>query len=202
MKKLLSFVFILLIQVLLVVSVFADACDSKYDMAQSSHRSANRAMNARNYKSASYLYEQALTYYVQAAEMKKCRCPKIAGLSRRGAAKVRSQLKRAMNAQNRNKSMAEKSRDVQNTGQSNSVVGVYNQAQSIYSQGNAYAMRANYKDALAAFEKAHKMWQNIASNQSKVGRMAVRSARAAHRAALSMKNKIKIKEKKINWDNY
>lgn len=71
-------------------SAFADRCDDVMDRADQIYGLAENASKQGEYADAVSLYKKAEKYYLIAAKMKKCRCPKIEGNARGKARTCRS----------------------------------------------------------------------------------------------------------------
>lgn len=151
--------------------VYADQCDEIFDKADATFESAKEAVGQKNYDRAAELYKEAAEYYEQVAHMQNCRCPKIVGASQKNAILCRKW------ADTCQKVMEDYKKEVK-------LYEEYVRAQEKYNEGNNYAQNRAWDKAIAAFEEAAQIWEDVsAATQSENGKRAAVSAQQARDAA-------------------
>lgn len=151
--------------------VYADQCDEIFARAKNIFESAKEATSKNNYDRAAELYKEAAEYYEQVAHMQNCRCPKIAGASQNNANLCRKMADRCQTI------MEDYAKEVK-------LYEEYNRAREKYNEGNNYAQNRAWDEAIAAFEEAAKIWEDVsAATQSENGKRAAAAAQQARDAA-------------------
>jgi hypothetical protein len=149
----------------------ADQCDDLFARAHGIFESAREAAKQKNYDRAAELYTEAAAYYGQVANMRNCRCPKIAGTSQNNA--------------NLSREMANKYQEMaKEYATEKKLYEDYNKAMAKFNEGNNYARNREWDKAIAAFEEAALIWEGVsAATQSENGKRAVEAAKQARDAA-------------------
>ncbi len=142
--------------------VLADRCDDAADQAGRLFEAAKAASNNKEYDRAIQLYEEAETSYQSVAEMRNCRCPKIAGSARQNVSICRQNIV-----------------SIQEYTTKERFIDVYNQATIKFNEGNSYARNKQWDLAVSSFEEADRIWGSIASTDTENGRRALNSAKQA-----------------------
>jgi len=152
-------------------SLYADQCDDLFAKAHGIFESAKEAAKQKNYDAAIELYQEATAYYGLVANMRNCRCPKIAGSAQYNA--------------NLSREMANKYREIaKEYAAEKRLYDDYNKAMEKFNEGNTYARNREFDKAIAAFEEAASIWEGVsAATQSENGIRAAKAAQQAHDAA-------------------
>jgi len=147
-------------------TLYADECDDAYHEAGAIYDSAKEALNEKDYERAADLYEAAAAEYEKVSAMKGCRCPKIAGSSRK-------QMASCQDSAAKYRKQAEKQEAFEE----------YNRARDRFNEGNDYARNGEWDNAIDAFEEAAEIWEGIADTETENGRLAAKMTKQARDAA-------------------
>jgi len=157
---------------------YADECDDVYEQALTLWKEGNNARLEGDYERARDLFSDSHNYFLTASQMTDCRCPKIAGSA-------------ASNAQRAEQVILDCERRLEDSASyedAHLISRQYNEANKKYLEAESLVKDENWDNAIAAFEEAASMWEEIAaSSQGVNGKKAAASARQARSAAARAK---------------